>query len=422
MMLIHDTRIGPDCRLSWQQEARLKNESKYGHYLPIAHIFRIPDELLDEDLLLGLREVLKQQEALQITQMTLANGGSATYTRSYPLPIRYQSCKSLDELKGAINKELAIPFKRNGQPLWHVTIFQTYEVRYACCKFDHLISDGQSMQLFQQYFLSTDPSSAQPLNSPYRQWVAWQHTHFPKGPHPPTPEGEFWLRHLDGTSADRPTPLPFAIKGNQRNRHLLTIIEMDFPVVNTAVQDIARAYHVTPFQIIASHIIANTAALSAVQDLTVRIINHGRPTRYLDTLGFFADSMPVRVRGARLSDSDKALTVLNAELSQISVHGYMAPWEYIREVSSLRSSGDVPNMNRQQLVINYLPPAEERFLDEQPREITVQRDIDGLHLAVTGNGDTTRIQAAFNPDDFAREGVRSFILSVGMRLTKALRS
>ncbi|HET9898157.1 MAG TPA: condensation domain-containing protein [Streptosporangiaceae bacterium] len=414
-------RQGP---LSWQQEARLRNEHKYGNYLPIENIFLIPDHVTDRDLHARLRRVVDREDSLHIVDATMRDGGWVTYRPDLPLPLRYETCESFADIRAAASAATSGQFNRDGRPLWEVVVLKYADpagriTRHACCVFDHLVSDGRSMHLLQNELMGDVEANAASRGR-YADWVNWQSQEFPRsGGRRTTPTREFWLRHLDGTLADRPTPVPFAISSPVGGGGLLTTTTVDLPIQVTALREAAQALRATPFLLVFANAVSWIARATSVSDVTTRIISNGRPLPYLCAQGWFADSLPVRMRDPKLADPARALSMARQILSQMLRFPYQAPWEYIRTACAPDNIQVSEETGRGQLVINVLPHASEGVLAESECERTVPGDIDGLHMLVLGNATgRCRLQAVFNPDDFSLAGVRMFLEDLAQQLTE----
>lgn len=413
------TQQGP---LTWQQEAGLQREHRYGRYLPLVNVFKIPSHITDQDFRLRLDRIIAREDALHIVDARLpGEGGQVSYLPVIKRPLRYERCGSLADISDAVASAKGSLFPRADRPLWEVTVLRCREpdgqlTRYACCSFDHLISDGYSQQLFEAELTG---AAARVGQGSYRGWVAWQSSTFPRtGSGAPGPAREFWLRHLDGIMPDRPTPLPFAADPQGPGSGLVTTLVLDLPISVESLRDAAQVLRATPFLLVCASVISWIARSTGVCDLSMRVACHGRTAVCLSSLGWFADALPVRVTGSGLDQPGRALTATRHILADVLNGPHAAPWEYIRRICTPNGAELAATDGTRQLMLNFSPYHTKRLFTQDASERTVPGDTDALHLSVLPNADGCyQLQAVVGHDEFSPSGMRLFLRDLAEQLT-----
>jgi non-ribosomal peptide synthetase component F len=133
----------------------------------------------------------------------------------------------------------------------------------------------------------TDPPS-------YAELLTWQTQRASDGAQ--DSDAAYWSAELDGAPTtltlptSRPRPARFSHRGAKVRRALPQR-------VRHAVDQIAQAYAVTPYTVFLSVFGVLLHALTAEEDVVVGSSSAGRPTVDLErTVGFFANTMPLRLR------------------------------------------------------------------------------------------------------------------------------
>ncbi|MFF4034550.1 hypothetical protein ACFYZ2_33250 [Streptomyces sviceus] len=402
--------------LSWQQEAGLHRESAYGRYSPVRRVFAIPDEVSDGEFATRLAHIVDREDALHLVGATLDGGGATSYRQSFPLPLRHLSCTA-EELEHAARAAVAPP--RNGGPWWEVAVIHGPDGRrYASCVFDHLVSDGYSVLLLQNELTGRGRRERSSAAGAYQEWVAWQRREFPRDGGGAGASRGFWLRHLDGTTADRPTPLPFTTDAAGGQPGLVTTMTRDLPLTFDDLRATAQVLRATPFLLVFANLIAAVSQLSGSEDITVRVAGTGRRPSMAGALGWFADAFPIRTRATGIADPHRALAVARPLTARILGTPATAPWEYIRALSSASDAGDA----KRQIMLNFAPDETPQLFTEAEGEHTGPGSADALHLFVkSGPEGNCRLAALVDHGVFAPEGVRSFLDDVGHALATMAR-
>ncbi len=414
---------------SWQQAVRLRDEGIHGLYGAISHLFPVPSVISDDLLLARLAEIVRDEEALRIATGTLDRGATVGYAPAIEIPFRRQRAGCAEEMLALAGQAAARTFERDGRPLWEFTVFsytdeQGEPARSACVVLDHFVTDARSMQVMEQE-LTRDAGAPRPRGrGRYRDWVQSQRSQFPMpGGGSTGAAPEFWSRHLDGTSADRPTALPFTTVPARLLKSEVSSINLPIPVSSELIRSAARHLGLTPFVLIFASIAASVAAAAGTDDITLRVIVNGRPPGYGKTLGWFADSVPVRLASPGLHDPSQALATVRKVWAEV-LEFQTTPLDYIRQACLPDPRLDVPpERRRMQLVVNYVPHDIGGMYSERVPERTKKGDIDGLHVVVLPGPDgQLRLGALFNPEHFPGKPTRLFLQRLVSELADSIRS
>lgn len=397
--------------LAWQQLGLLRREAERQERLPnSATVFGLPG-LTEPELTRRLTELVSQQDSLRLAAVCGRDGGSAIYADYLAPPVHTIAAGSVEEARSIAMELVDRPFSRDAGPLWELCIIDHPDLagqpcRTACAAFDRLITDGRSLFVFQQALLADGGSTARAGR--FRDWVSWQRRRFPVGrTETATPEREFWLKYLDGTQPDRPTPLPFWSEGPISDAG--EIIHQDLPGDAAVLAAAARRLQTTPFSLFLATIAAAVSAVSGAGDITLRVHVTGRRPGYLDTLGPFGETLPIRFCHPALSDPRAALAA--ARDAWIATLPYQAtPWDYIRAICA---GDDVPSVSYRppQVMVNFVPwaaaPLHWQFYEAQTR---VQVRVATLQLSAAVRADSSyHLSCLFDPGRYAAAGVRQFL-------------
>jgi hypothetical protein len=346
---------------SWQQAVRLRDEGIHGLYGAISHLFPVPPAISNELLLSRLAEIVRDEEVLRIVTGTVYGGATVGYAPAIEIPFRHQRAADAEEMLALAGQAATRIFERDGRPLWEFTVFsytdeQGQPARSACVVLDHFVTDARSMQLMEQELTRVAGAPRPRGRGRYRDWVQSQRSEFPMpGSGSAGSAPRFWSRHLDGTSADRPTPLPFTTVPARLLKSEVSSINLPIPLSAELLRSTARQLSVTPFVLIFASIAATVAATAATDDITLRVIVNGRPAGHGKTLGWFADSVPVRLASPGLDKPSQALAIARNVWAEV-LEFQTTPLDYIRQACPPEPRLDVPpERRRMQLVLNYVP-------------------------------------------------------------------
>jgi Condensation domain len=261
--------------------------------------------------------------------------------------------------------------------------------------------------VFQQALLA-DGGSRAAQSGRFRDWVRWQRRRFPLDQTAAaTPEREFWLRYLDGTPPERPVRLPFWSDGPLSG--VAEIVHQELPADAAALAAAARRLRVTPFSVFLAAVASAISTVSGADDITLLVHVTGRRPGYLDTLGPFGETLPLRIRHAGLADRRAALAAArNAWISTLPFQA--TPWDYIRAVcanpDAPSSSGGPP-----QVMVNFMPwapaPLDWRFYETQTQ---ARMSMSTLHLSAAVRADSSyHLSCLFDPSRYTATGVRELL-------------
>lgn len=413
-----DTR-GP---ISWQQAARVRNEQRYGRYGNIPNTFTAPKSLDADALCRRMFDLARREESLWITDASTQDGGWVSYASDLQLPVQTIQCGSRAEMV-VIRKEIEQrPFERDGGLLWRLLLLEHPDetgalVRTVSTIFDHLVSDGRSMHLVQKELMGEAYPPEDRYRGSYRQWVSLMRERYPHvDDEPSSPHRDFWLRVLDGVEADSASSVPFAILPSRPFRGMATYVSAMATTSHTQLNEAARQLKASPFLLVVASAVAAIARTGPVDDLIFRVISSGRPMAYMNTHGFFADSLPMRLRDAALYDPERVLRLIVPLWAQMMRY-QDTPWDYIRTVCSPSGVPVSVEPGSQQLVVNFMPYESEFVEEPAVGPISFPAHIESLHLMVRPMSDgRCKVGCTFNADHFAADGVQKFVEATADRL------
>ncbi|MDH6575307.1 condensation domain-containing protein [Kitasatospora sp. MAP5-34] len=401
---------------SLQQLARLRDERAHGRFASISNLFTVPEAVGDELFRERLTRVVRREEALRIVDGSLEDGGWIDYAADVAVPLDFRFCDSEEEMSTLARELAGRTFERVGSALWAVTVIgyrarNGRPARAACTVFDHFVTDGHSMHLLQKELSQAPTARPRHADSRYRDWVDWQRTRFPvPDTRPSSHDRDFWHLHLAGTGADRPTRLPFATLPEPGAPGEITSMNLALPVTAAGLRARAQMLGISPFLVVLASFAATVSGLSGATDLTFRVIVGGRPTDHLNRLGWFADSVPLRLAHPELADPLRSVAEVNARWSEVLAH-QTTPLDYIRAACPPSPEHEIdPARRRMQLVLNFVPQDLGGMYSEEVPELTVPGDIDGLHLTLLpGPDQRLRLGAMFNPGAFPKQATHDFL-------------
>jgi Condensation domain len=398
--------------LSWQQMEYFRREAQGKK--PAGNLvthFSLPPERDVTSLIDSLAELVLSEETLRIVEVSAENGGFVRYADAIALPVRYHAVASVAEASKIVSSELANEFARAGGPLWNINVFQDPSGNGApttvAAIFDHLVSDARSLYLFQHRLAGLDVRRTD-VGSCYRNWVIWQRRSFPCNDRLDTnPARDFWRKHLDGTPADRPVELPFCLP-RARSSGVVRTIRSELNLSDVKLRLAAQTFHVTPFVLILGSAAAAAAALSHSRDVTLKVVTHGRPAEFLDTLGWFSDCVPVRLRHQRLHKARAAMTAAAAVWWDVLDYGTTTPWAYILSHSDATPCGSGA-YRPPQVLVNFIPYRSHNAPFPPELESDEPGDVSGLQLVIMPSGtDSYALECAFDPARFNSADVPEF--------------
>jgi hypothetical protein len=415
--------------ISWQQAARVRHETHYGKYANMFDLYELPDFISNDEVLRRLSDFARREEALSITDAAVYDGGHSedgwvTYAPEASLPVQSYRCDSRAEALKICEEIAGTPFERDGGLLWRFLTFEYLDasgktVRAASHVLDHMVCDGRSMHLLKQQLTGAVYPGVRRYRGSYRQWAAWsreKYRHVPGGPS--SPVREFWLRMLDGAEADAASAIPFAIPTDRPFSGLSTRVHASAAVSLAQLSQAGRRLRATPFLLVVAAAVAALAEAGPVDDLMFRMISSGRPVPYLNTHGWFADSLPMRLRGPALEDTQSVLRQV-VPLWARMMRYQDTPWDYIRTACSPSSVPVGAEAGVRQLLVNFTPFESAPVEGPIPAEIVFPAYIESLHLMVNPVTDgRCQIWCTFNADHFITAEAQRFTSAVAGHLAR----
>lgn len=416
------TTVGSVTRgaLSWQQAGRLRRDAERGERIPnVSTLVRLPAGMTPADLRRRLSEIVRREEVLRITDVPDGGDGYVSYSPAIEPPLRYEQADSAGQMTDITARLSRCPLARHGGPLWRATVIEHPDdsgqtMRTLCAAFDHLVTDGRSLQLFGDELTGADASRTGRQHGRYQDWVMWQRQRFPwNAAGERTAAREFWRRHLDGTPADRDTELPFCSSPAAPLSGTVYTMHHDPPISARLVRLAARKLRATPFLLMVAGVAAAAGMDTRMDDLTLRITTSGRPAEYLDTHGWFSDCVPMRLRHTSLHDPWHALRA--ARSSWLEIFEYQTtPWDYVRAVSALPGH---PAARPVQIGINFIPYEAAAITVDDIADGTGAGDVAGLQMSIApGRQAAYHLACQFDPARFMPPDVRAFLGLLDARL------
>jgi hypothetical protein len=391
--------------LSWQQRGLLERERVRQERIPnLVARFDVP---ISVDLNVWrnrVRAVVEREESLQA-----ACGNSEPDTVVYhgdcdDVSVWLTTADSADDVTALERSLVTFAFDRS-RPPWSLTLVEHPDrdgvVRHtALAAFDHLISDGRSLDLFAHELSMTTHVPPVSLGR-YREWVKWQRHEFgdEDSPRRTSAVAKFWRDYLRGMTATTAIPFPFADSSVPVSGWLMTL---QWRTESATLRQCAARHRVTPFFLLLAAVASACARAADVEDLILRVLTMARQPRFATTLGYLADSIPLRLRDPRIADIASALSVVKSNWLLTMPHQY-APWDYI-----LRVTSDMKSLvNRPTIVdVNYMRhvgPTNAPTNSSQTLQPVSQA---GLRVSGIDTGMVVHVSCTFDPMRFTEAGVR----------------
>jgi hypothetical protein len=312
---------------------------------------------MEEGLLLTrLRELMHHEDSLRIDRLTLEEGGSVGYADHQDLPVQQRQMASWADLTAFAEEKAYDFFGRSNGPLWDAHLItcpdQSGQLRaHLCGTFDHIIWDGRSHALFGE--VVTSGEEVRGLRSGrHRAWVRWQRSTYADPQILDAPSIQFWHEHLGGTPPDRAVDLSFHAGAHVSPTGTAMSVNRVAPVSVDQLRRAAALSRTTPFVIFAAAVAHAVNRFGGSQDFTFRVNTAGRPPEYLDTLGYFADNMPVRLQGTELRDPLLAVEMVRRTWFGTLRH-QTVPWDYL--LAAFGGTGQIVTRQSAQALVNFLP-------------------------------------------------------------------
>lgn len=408
--------------LAWQQLGRLRRDEERkdrSQNINIGTLFAIGGDTTADQIRDRLTTLVKRECALRITDASLDDGGYLGYASSLDLPLRVMSAGSPAELAMIATGMSQWAFPRQGGPMWEVAVIEHPDDlgrprRSLCAVFDHLVSDGCSLQLFRAEIMTGSQSPASDQNGRYLDWVDWQREHFPvDAPEFPTAARDFWRRYLDGTTLFRAPALPFSVKEMQPSG-FVRIIRRALPASAATLRSAAGTLRTTPFLLILGSVACAVSEVCGENDITFAVSVNGRRSGFLDTQGWFAGTVPIRVLGQSLRSPRHAVeAATRAWVSTVEFQD--TPWDYISLVCGDPEA--TVRYRQSQVDVNFVPFDVEEIEPHGYEDQTIPGSLSTLRLGVMARGGGTyQLDCQFDPERFVATEVHAFLRMVADNL------
>ncbi|GAA0732685.1 hypothetical protein Drose_14435 [Dactylosporangium roseum] len=398
--------------LSWQQEGRLLRQARRGERSRnVATVIPLNRDRTDDEVRERLRRVTARQDSLRIVDLSLADG-RLRYADAVDLPLHRQRLGSRDELEAFVERAENTYFEHSGGLLWDATLIEcdtdhAGPGRYLVSRMDHLITDGMSQQAFVD-FMTAPGAAPDVIAGSHREWVRWQRATFPRPGYGTAPSHSFWAGMLGGTPPDRALRVPFCIAPDGELSGRVHSLRRAAPVPASRLRRAASRVRTTPFVLFLGAVAHTAVGMGAERDITLRINVNGRPPAYLDTLGCFADDLPVRLSGGDLTDPRAAVDHARAVWMRMMPH-QLTPWDYL--LTAFGGPGDTITRRPAQWLVNFMPweqPAHGLPPEESATEYASSMGTFQV-VAMMYDDDTCRLECEFDPSRFAVAGGEEFM-------------
>jgi hypothetical protein len=356
-----------------------------------------------------LAGMVERQDVLRITDLPPGGDGPLTYADAIDLPLITARADSADQVRALLAELRTRQFAHHSGPLWMVVVIDYPDGsgvarRTACAVLDHHVADCISSLLLQDGVCGRGAHPPVTRRGTYQEWVRWQLEQYPMD-NPAelaTPARDFWRRYFDGGAPNRATALPFCVPDAPLSG-LEHVMYRDLPTPTAALHRAAGVLACSPLMLVLASMAAAVGELTSEDDLTMRYLAHGRTPRVVDTLGWFSDYVPLRIRTSSLADPRQALRAAVTAWLALVEHE-VTPWGYILGVCGATDA------ERPQIVVNVLPRIDAAQLLPSPTDTTVPGSRGYLELTVglagTGIG---RLECRFDPERFAKQGVELLV-------------
>jgi Condensation domain len=394
--------------MSWQQAVNLRRDALLGIQTGNSGLLMTlpPDEPISAvyDRLVAL---VRDEDALRIVKLPLGGNGLVDYEDEIELPVFTERAEAAEQVTRRSAELRQARFASSGGPLWKLVIFEHPDeagrpARTGCVILDHHIADGRSTVVFGDRIAGR--ADAAISRASYRDWVDWQLENFPMQDtaQTPRPARDFWRQYFAGSAPNRPTVLP-GCDPTSTLCGLEHIMTRDLPTSTQELRGAAGTLRTTPFLLFAASVISTISSLTQEDDIAYRYVTHGRIPRFLDTIGWFSDNMPIRARGESLADPMAALSAVTSGRQEM-LEFEMTPFGYILAACEEKET-ETP-----QVVINFIMYDNDRILYSGPDDETIHGSRGTLNLTVgVPSRGTGWVECRFDPKRFTRDGVEDFL-------------
>lgn len=408
-------------RLSWQQEGRLARDvERCERVRNITCRWVLEEESLPHALEL-FGNLARSEDVLRITELNLENR-SATYEspRDFRIPLSHIEVDSEAEVDSLVATYTNDYFPRRNSLQWALTIARTTQQPggvHLLGVFDHAIWDGRSQHAL-DLLMDNRAVSASPRSGSYKEWANRQRTEFPQLPTPSNnPSTSFWREHLEGVSADQPIEIGFRL-GSTPPSAVATAIQIDAMTSVPRLFAAAAALRATPFILFLGVVGHCTTLFGGADDTVIRVNVSGRPEKHLDTMGYFADNAPLRLRGTELRDPAQSVALARKTWFSTLEHQNV-PWDYLLARTS--DSDGIVTRQSAQVLVNFMPWVQDSSTAPVPGISSAKDPTSTFQVAGTvWDDDVLRLGVLFDEGRFGADGAQDFLNAVDYTLEKVV--
>jgi hypothetical protein len=414
-------------RLSWQQEGRLaRDRDRDERVSNVVGVLRVPPTVDDRELQRRLDRLVLEEDTLRIVGLSYEKGRvEYADVRAEEVVGPMVEMADQDEIMALADMRSVEYFDRSEGPKWNLTPVQLRQhdarpERYLVGSFDHVMWDGMSSSLFADAMCSEAPRAGRRRASRYRSWVEWQRRTFPSPIESAShPYRGFWRDHLDGVMPDEPVELSFR-RVPMPPPSRATVLHLTPRSTASALVAAARAAKAGPFVLVLAAVTHTVWLFGGSSDTVVRTNVLGRPYDHLETLGYFVDNLPVRVRGSGLSSPRGALELARRAWFDTLPH-HDTPWDYLLS-AAMRSEAPITRQSAQ-ILVNYQHWAEPAGQAPESGSSTTSGPTSTFQVGVTcWDDDTLRVSFHFDEARFNVDGSHDFSQAVVKTLDEVVQA
>jgi hypothetical protein len=378
---------------------------------------------LDQDVfLLALKETIERHETLKTVFAVIGDVPTQQVKRTLPVDCRVRQlaqplpddCE--EESWSRIIHLAARPFDLSAGPLFRAELLRgPRNLHYFIFVFHHLILDefycGQVMQeLVLTYFriLQHDPAPPSPQFQ-YGDFATWVQERWRSGAFDSSVQ--FWQEQLQEPlprlhlPADRDIPPPWRVSSQ-------VACCLD-PKLVKRLRDLSRRHKTTLFRVIAAAIVAFFSRFSENDDLLVDIDFSVRPREMSRTVGFFANSLPVRFQIRPDETFDSLVHEVDRRLRNVSANREVP----VRRLGRKFGLHHVNGRPLCSVMITQVGP-----LNWSVNELKLKGDayvtatVHAMWLGVMERDDTVDLSIAYPDEVFNRERVEAWAVGIEQQL------
>jgi hypothetical protein len=279
--------------LSWPQRGRLERDLTRGRAPYNVNIaFDVDGDIRASELRAALDQLIAAHPTLRARVADDGGGMHVLPTAAAPLTVA-GGLPPL-EIEVALGRQSGLRFDRNEAPMWTCALLvDTSGAQILAFTFDHLVMDGVSLGILLRGLSATNPTFGDPRGpTSYGAFAAQQQAMFEVDD---APALAYWREHLIGVPTNRGLRLPFGRNYDRPPSGRTTEVRLALTDSEQRVlRDRAARAKVTAFLWFLAAVAATLCALSGETDVTLRVVTHGRPVGFEETVGWFSNLVHVR--------------------------------------------------------------------------------------------------------------------------------